>query len=286
MSYGKYVGGVLAILLLISLSGCAAKKKTDLQNMSLRGKIKQMIELQYSAVEKFGKVEKGDPYREEGWDVIMNFNEQGNYSKITYLDSYGKDVGYTDYLYNPKNELFAEQNYDAEGGFSDKRVYSYDEKRRISQIVGFNSDDGLTGSTLVEYDDEKNLITEASYNPRGKLLRKEIRKIDKNGLPAETKIYNGEDNLVNYRKEKFDKNGLRNELTVLSPDEEILMKISFTYDQKENLISQEGIDETGAAFLPVHYEYQFDKEGNWTKRVEYVGGKPTSILERQFEYYE
>ena len=286
MRYGKYFGGVFSILLLISLTGCATKKKTDLQNLALQGNVKQMIELQYLAVEKFGKVEKGDPYRTEGWDVVMNFNERGYYSKITYVDSYGKDVGYTDYLYSDQNVLIAEQNYDSEGGFSDKNVYSYDEKKRVSQILMINSSDGLNGSSLVDYDDKDHSVTESTYNSRGKLLRKEVQIVDKNGLPVETKIYNEENNLVNYRKETFDKNGSRTELTVLSPEEEVLMKVFFKYDKKENLVLQEGVDETGQAFLPMRYEYEFDKQGNWTKRVEYVGDKPTFVLERQFEYYE
>ncbi len=285
-SIQKGLGGITLAFFLLFLSGCAAKKKTDLQNLSLHGKVKQMIELQYLAVEKFGKAEKGDLYREDGWDLIMNFNEDGYYSKIEYLDSYGNEVGYTDYLYNSDNELFTEQNYDAAGGFSDKKVFSYDDKKRVTQIVGFNNADGLSGSILIEYNEKENLIVEASYNFRGKLLGKEVRKVDKNGFPVETKIYNGEEKLINYRKEKFDKNGSREELSVLSPDGEVLMRVFFKYDKNENLISQEGTDEAGEAFLPIRYEYEFDKQGNWTKRVEYVGDKPTSLLERQFEYYE
>jgi YD repeat-containing protein len=286
MNYRKYFGIVFSIFLLISLPGCTAKKKTDLQNLSLQGKVKQMIELQYYAEERFGKIEKGDAYRQDGWDMVMDFNERGYYSKIIYVDSYGKDVGYTDYLYNDKNELFAEQNYNAEGGFSNKHDYSYDEKGRVTQVVILNSIDGLRGSKLINYDDKDNQVTESDYNARGKLLRKEVRKLDKSGLPVETRIYNAEDNLVNYRKEKFDEKGLRNELTVFSPDEKVLMKVFFKYDQKENLILQEGVDDLGQAFLPMRYEYEFDKQGNWIKRVEYVGSKPTFVLERQFEYYE
>ena len=286
MNYKNYLEWVFITLLLVLLPGCTAKKKTDLQTLALQGKVKQMIELQYFAVEKFGKVEKGDPYRQDGWDVVMDFNERGCYSKITYIDSYGQNVGYTDYLYNEQNELYSEHNYDAEGGFSDKRNYSYDEKKRAYEILLINSSDGLNGSVLLDYDDKENTVTESTYNARGKLLNKEVRKMDKNGLPIETKIYNGEKNLVNYRKETFDKNGLRTELTVLSPDEDVLMKIFFKYDDKDNLISQEGIDENGKAFLPTRFEYEFDKQGNWTKRVEYINNKPTFVLERQFEYYE
>jgi hypothetical protein len=79
---------------------------------------------------------------------------------------------------------------------------------------------------------------------------------------------------------------LRTELAVLSPEEEVIMKVFFKYDKKENLILQEGVDEIGQPFLPKRYEYEFDKHGNWTKRVEYEGDKPTFVLERQFEYYE
>ena len=64
------------------------------------------------------------------------------------------------------------------------------------------------------------------------------------------------------------------------------MKVFFKYDDKENLILQEGVDENGQDFLPIRYKYEFDKRGNWIKRVEYVGDKPTFVLERQFEYYE
>jgi len=287
MNYRKYFGIVFSILLLISLPGCTAKNKSDLQNMSLQGKVKQIVELQYLAVEKFGKTEKGDLFREEGWDLILNFNEQGNYSKITHVDPYGKEVGYTDYLYDGQNGLLVSvQNYDSEGGFSDRANYVYDEKKRIYEVVMLNNNDGVSGSMLVDYDDKENRVTESVYNHRGMLLKKEIQKLDKKGLPVETKIFGEDNNLINYRKEKFDKNGLRSELTVLSPDEQVVMKVFFKYDKKENLILQEGIDEAGEAFLPVRYEYEFDKQGNWTKRVEYVGDKPTFVLERQIEYYE
>ena len=286
MNYRKYVGGTFSLLLFISLLGCTTEKKTDLRNLSLQGKVKQMIETQYIAVEKFGKIEKGDLYRESnGWDMTIDFNEQGNYSRITYFDSYGREVGYTDFSYNEQNQLVAEQNYDAEGNLSDNRTYSYDEKNRVNQIIRFNNAGGLTGSTLTEYDDKKNMIERATYNARGRLLGKEVSKTNENDFPIETKIYNSENNLVNYRTEVFDKKGLRRELTALSPEEDVLMKISFDYDKRGNLILQEGTDETGAAFLPVRYEYEFDNRKNWIKRVEYIGDKPTFVVERQFQYY-
>ena len=277
--------GTLFFLLLL-LSACVSKKKNDWQNLSLQGKVKQIVELQYRAVERFGKVEKGDFYREEGWDMVILFNEQGYFLNISYINASGEEVGSADYTYNTQNELIEEKNYDAEGNFSDKNIYSYDEKRRVNQVIGVNSDGGLTGSVLTEYDDKMNQQTISSYNVRGKLLRKELRTVNKKGFPLETKIYDAENNLINYRKERFNSNGLREKLIVYSSEGTVLMEVSFKYDKHENLLSQEGVDEKGEAFLPVRYEYLFDKQGNWTKRFEYVGDKPTFILERQIEYYD
>ncbi|MDR1730330.1 MAG: hypothetical protein LBR52_06680 [Prevotellaceae bacterium] len=286
MSRKRYIGGFFSILLLIALSGCTAKKKSDLQEMSVQGKVKQITEWQYLAVEKFGKVVKGDLYRQEGWDLIMDFDEQGYFSKITHIDISGNEVGHTDYLYNEQKQLVEILTYDAEGGFSDKVMRTYDEKGRIYEVAMINSSGGISGSVLIDYDENAHTVTEDTYNSQGKLLRKEVRQLNKNKFPVETKIYDGEKNVINHRKETFEKSGLRNALTVFSPEESILMNISFKYDKKGNLIQQEGTDENGETFLPVRYEYEFDEHGNWTQRVEFIGEKPTFVLERQFEYYE
>ena len=277
--------GKLFFLILL-LSACTSKKKTDLQSLSLQGKVKQIIELQYRAVERFGKVEKGALYREEEWDMVMQFNENGYFSSICFLNSSGEEVGHTDYLYNAQNELIEASNYDAEGGFSDKNIYSYDDKGRVNQVIEVNRDGGLNGSVLTEYDDKIGQLTISSYNAGGKLLKKELRTTDKNGFPIETIIYDAENQLLDHRKECFNDKGLIEKLTVFSSERDILMEVSFKYDKYDNMILQEGTDENGQKYLPTRYEYLFDKHGNWTKRIEYVGDEPTFVLERQIEYYE
>ncbi len=287
MSHKRFIGGIFSILLLITLSGCTAKKKTDLQEMSVQGKAKRITELQYLAVEKFGKVEKGDPYRPEGWDLIMDFDEQGYFSKTTSIDVQGEAVGYTDYLYNEQKQLVELLNYDAEGGFSDKALRTFDEKGRVYEVAMINSNGGINGSVLVDYNDKARTVTETSYNAQGKQMRKEVRQLNKKSLPVETRIYDGKNNLINHRTETFGKNGLRESLTVFLPEDgSIEMNITFKYDKKGNLILQKGTDNEGQQFLPQRYEYEFDERGNWIKRVEYSGESPEFVLERQFEYYE
>ena len=275
---------ILFFTLPLLLCGCGGEKKktTDLEKLSIQGKVKQILELQYLAKEKFGKVEKGDLYREEGWDKVIVFNEKGYYEKVTDLDSYGEERGYSDYLYNPQGLLSEVRNHDEEGGFSDKKVYRYDEKNRIIEIINLGSSDRINSSLLMAYDDEKEQATSSFYDSRGKLVYKIVCQKE-NEYPVETKEYNADNVLVNHRREKYNKSGQLEELTVYVP---VSMRVLFGYDRKGNLVSKTGTDEEdGEAFLPVHYKYEFDKQGNWTKKIEYIGDKPTILVERQFEYY-
>jgi len=272
----------LIVAFSLLLCGCGSQKKTDLEKLSVRGKVKQIIELQYLAKEKFGKVEKGDSYREEGWDEAMEFNEEGYFTKKTSFDMYGREVGYSDYTYNEQGQLLEIRNYDAEGGFSDKNVYRYDEKKRVVEIINFGNSDRLNFSQVLEYNDKERQVTSSHYDARGKLLDKTIYLME-NEYPVETKEYNTDNVLCNHRKEKYNKSGQQEELTVYVPRP---MQILFEYDKKGNLVSRTGTDgEDGEAFSPVRYEYEFDEQGNWTKKIEYIGGKPSILVERQIDYY-
>ena len=34
------------------------------------------------------------------------------------------------------------------------------------------------------------------------------------------------------------------------------------------------------------YQYEYDKKGNWTKRIDFENGKAKFILERTYRYYK
>ena len=271
-------------LLAILLSGCG-NNKNDRENMGLSGNVKQIIELQFIAQMKFGKPEKGDLYREDGWDLIYLFNDKGFFEKITQLNQISDEVGHSEYKYNDKKQLTAEVSFDAEGGLSDKVVYTYDKNNRPTQAIAFNNTDNITGSTLYEY--KNDTIVASSYNARGNLKTKVVQKVNKDGFPVETKIY-GEDNvMVNHRKERHDKEGRLETLIVLHPENgATVMNVRLKYDKQGNIIKKEGTDENGEDFLPTRYEYTFDNTGNWVSKIEYIGDKPTFITERQIEYYK
>ena len=61
--YLKY----MALAPLCFLVGCGDGQESDLEKLCLKGKVKSMSEYKYRAEERYGKVEKGEPFREEGW---------------------------------------------------------------------------------------------------------------------------------------------------------------------------------------------------------------------------
>lgn len=281
----RKIGILICLPLIIALCGCSGNRTSDWEKLHLKGKIKQLYEQQFLAVDRFGKPEKGDLYRESGWDFIYEFDEKGNYSKQTFLNTLSDEVGHSTFTYNKKGLLSEEIAYDAEGGYSDKTTYLYDEKDRVNQVIFFNNTDNIVNSLVMEYNDETNKVTTCKYTGRGKLITKQIQTLDKKGAPTETFIFNDKDEIVNHRKEIYSKDGLLKNITAYTPDGKIYMIVKFEHDNKGNVLSEQGLDENGEAFVPVRYEYSFDKEGNWIRKIRYEGDKAVTITDRSIEYY-
>ncbi len=65
----------------------------------------------------------------------------------------------------------------------------------------------------------------------------------------------------------------------------------WTYDGQGNLEKQAVYQTLPKPFKIVRYQYSYDQQGNWVKRVRYEGANEdsmtvTEILEREIEYYK
>jgi len=57
------------------------------------------------------------------------------------------------------------------------------------------------------------------------------------------------------------------------------------YDSNNNVIQKEYYQPVGKLSKTYSYKYEYDKTGNWVKRIDFENKKPTFILERHFEYF-
>ena len=57
------------------------------------------------------------------------------------------------------------------------------------------------------------------------------------------------------------------------------------YDEKGNKIESNRYNSDGSLYIKWTYKYEFDKQGNWIKRIDFKDEIPEFILEREYEYY-
>ena len=285
LSRTKWLPLLAAVLLLTS----CGKNKSDLSDLCMVGKVKQITENQYVAIQRFDKVEKGDPYRADGdWDQAMKFDENGNLTETTQFATTGEKVGHSTFVYdkkNPQRKLW-QYDYDADGKMANKTQINYDDKLdEVKQYIQYDVDGNVTGSQYIEYSPDKKVRTTSEFSGGGALQDKIVEELD-GSYPVSTKIISAKDALTNYHTDVYS-HGLRDSTIAYDPQSgKVLMRVGFTYDKNGNQLTQTGVDGGGEAFLPEHWEYEYDQKGNWTRCVHFVGEKPVTVTERFIEYYK
>ena len=119
---------------------------------------------------------------------------------------------------------------------------------------------GINSKSKFKYDDDGNRIEGTIYDEEGELAAKLKNKYDDDGNMIEEKQY--------------DKEG------------ELTYKWEYEYDDDGNPIEEKHTDYLSDTKEKTTYEYEeYDKKGNWTKRIWYRDDKPYRIEEREIEYY-
>ena len=154
-------------------------QNSDLKRLSLNGNVKIIRERSYQAVEKDGKVEKG----ELEFSYYNSFNKEGN--KVD-------DIRYT-----------------PEGTPDKKYVYSYDTLGRRTEQDQFNSDEILLRKIIYKYDENGNLTEDNSFNAEGLLEKKYTYKHDNHGNIIEDNSFGPDNVLLKKYTYKYDEAGNR-----------------------------------------------------------------------------
>ena len=174
----------------------------------------------------------------------------------------GKVLSYSEFSYEAENRFGNIEKGERNRQFSieyDHQI-KYDEKGNEIEYNGYNSDGSLDFKYTYKYDEKRNKIEENSYHSDGSLARKWTYKYNEKGNKIEGNEYNSDGSLDS--------------------------KWTNKYDEKGNEIEYNGYNSDGSLNSKKTYKYQFDKQGNWIKRIEFTNGIPEYILERQYEYYD
>ena len=285
----KHTLTLLVLFVALIAQSCSNEKiENDWTRDNIQGKVLSYSEFSYEAENRFGNIEKGERNRQFSieYDHQIKYDEKGNEIEYNGYNSDGSlDFKYT-YKYDEKGNKIEENFYHSDGSLARKWTYKYDEKGNKIEGNEYNSDGSLDSKKTYKYDEKGNKIEENEYNSDGSLDFKYTYKYDEKGNKIEENFYHSDGSLARKWTYKYDEKGNKIEGNEYNSDGSLDSKKTSKYDEKGNEIEYNGYNSDGSLNSKKTYKYQFDKQGNWIKRIEFTNGIPEYILERQYEYYD
>lgn len=290
--------------------------------MKLNGKIESLKITQYKAADKFGEITTADTLKDSrGWtETEYVFDKRGNNIKEIL---YSKSRGYSYFLgkvADSEEKRIYEYKYDDYNNLIEKRIddrsntfwkYTYDAQQNLI-TEEYWTNEKLNSKKISVYDESNNEIEMTEYNQDGDLKNKTIYKYNKNedvtiknaiGYDASGKVsytwYRSYDIAGNeiqsdYRGGSYNsltektynnRNELIEERYLYSLNKPMWVK-NFDYDELGNLIRETKVDYSSQNDdYEKSYKYEFDKEKNWIKKIEYSKVHPVKIVLREIKYY-
>lgn len=310
----------LTIVILVMLISCVSEtekskrlkesrlfeitRRNDLKKLGLNGKVKQIKERSYSALSKFGTIEKGVNKRDDlstafksldfkiiDHDFDLVFDSLGFISQKKVLNSDGSIDSLIDFFYDKDKKLIEERHFNNKNIY-EKWTYSFSSQNYNieKEISIYNSEGNLKSKIVYEFQNGNNLKTINTYNSDG-AIEKRIKIFPRQGRDFTEYEYHGEYEINNKdlseiesRDFYFDKSG---RLSIINYNKHpYLSRIGYDYLENKNLhqITESYLYENAIRKLLFN---KYDKNENWINCLVYynLNENPSFIIERQIDYY-
>jgi hypothetical protein len=258
------------------------KKKTDIEKDGLNGKVKQVKLDCFDADEK-----SGNPIQEKRCDdnnYLVVYNDKGNRIELSVHSSGWRDEKRL-FKYDNNEKLIELNVFDANNNLSGKFTYYYDinGNKIVSKFYG--TDNILKNRQTYKYDDKGNAIEQNEYNSKDILVLKHVYKYDGEGNQIESNTYASMGSLEDRNIDKFDDKGNRIETNSYNANGNLENKGIWTYDEKNNPIQENWYDKNGILNSEHTYNYIYDHQSNWIKKIEFEKTVPKKIILREITYF-
>jgi hypothetical protein len=270
----------------------------DLKKWRLQGAVKSISETEYSNAGKY--------------TTYLLFNSHGFIQEQSAFNPDGSLIQKWVYEYNGRNQKITRSCYVVKDSLSEIMHYSYNENDKITEETLLNPQGGLISKIEYEYDVKQNEIERRFIDKNAKIQGRILYKYDdKNHIIEEL---NTNDLLHQYWKQKYLYNleGLNVEIIYLSlndsllkrstysylpdkevdeacyynGDKELITKTTYKYDSQLNITVKLIYYPSDMKTVKHAFEYEYDKNKNWTSMKEYKDNEPNDIITRKLEYYK
>jgi len=246
------------------ISSCSnIKKAGEQEKLKKKRKIKAIRTFNYHVYKDAGKIEKGKsggPFGER--DTYSLFNKKGRKTEEYKYKNDGSLWYRLTYIYDKNGNNIKENRYDEEGDL-----------RRVIELKY-----GKNGNKTKEY----------RYKPDGNpsQVYKGVFKYDKNGNNTEECWYFASDSLFIKLYYLYDKEDRNIEKEWYNYEGGLITKKSYEYDDKGCITTETGYNPKGEIEYVATYNYDFDKNGNWIRKLMFVDNIPKFVIERDIVYYD
>lgn len=185
-------------------------------------------------------------------------------------------------------------SYDITGNLV--KYVGYDYRGNIDRVNEYFYIDGdkVSKDTNIQHDYNPPPAAGSGDQTDAKYTRKYKYKYDAKGNVEEKHVYRNDGSLIVKQVNKFDDRGNKIETIITRSDGKVNFHARYGYDSAGNQTEETQISETGSVRSNCTYTYEFDKAGNWIKRVAHIvmpkDGKivqtPAEVTYRTIAYFE
>lgn len=267
-------------------------KKTDVQELGLLGKVKQLKQDMFIAQDKFGEIIQGKRFKGTGQVnlFLTKFDDNG---KIVESILYSEEGAQTSKVKTKFNGNLIEYIcYSANDSLVGKIIGKYDSKRNIVETNSYQPDGRIVVRSNFKYDENSNKIEEISEQIDNGFKQRTSNKFDIKGniIDSKTESYLKNDSrgwfCISHETKKYDIKGNNIEIVIIDcVNGAMNRKTIQKFDDKGNIIEGSNYNVDGGLMYKYIYKFDYDKKGNWIKKIDYENEIPKYITIRQIEYY-
>jgi len=268
-------------------------KKTDVQESGLLGKVKLLKQDKFMAQDKFGEIIQGKRFNGTGQVnlFLTKFDDKGNIVESNLYSEAGALIYKSIIKYNSGN-LIEHIHYSANDSLAGKTIAKCDSKRNIIESNSYQPDGKIVVRSNFKYDENSNRIEEISEQIDDGIKQRTSNKFDIKGniIDSKTESYPKNDSrgwfCISHETKKYDVKGNNIEIVILDcVNGAMNRKTIQKFDDKGNIIEENNYNADGRLMYKYIYKFDYDKKGNWIKKIDYKNEVPEYITIREIEYY-
>ena len=270
---------ILILILQFNILFAQNNQQTSWEQASLKGKVKSVREITYSASANEGKIIRGE-VKTGAKNAFTAYNSKGYQTELANYKPDGTlEWRYTS-EYDKENKLAFEKTYNSDDSLILKAVYHYQDGN-ISRGYCYKAEDNLFEHWIYFYNERKNLIKQVGYKDTSIFTTWRFSYDEQDRLISKT-IYNPNDSLVFTWTCRFEISGERYEEQDHQP-----------FGKQVNKFNSDGLCTESTLYFGEKsigsediFTYKYDSKGNWTECLSYRDETLILIAVRKIEYYQ